>query len=127
MHWLDLLDERQRKAVAFAEHYATTFSHGATGHNDLLLIHRLAGLLEYATTHAGELPSPTPREDLPLGFGKYAQETLRQVATHDRGYVSWLFENSRDSEIQQAAERIITEWATSGRGPGNMEAKELPF
>ena len=35
--WRRMLDERQRKAIAFAETYVRDFNHGTVGHNDLLL------------------------------------------------------------------------------------------
>lgn len=44
--WLKLLDERQRKEVEFAAIYAKQFAHGTDGHNRLLLISRLADLVD---------------------------------------------------------------------------------
>jgi hypothetical protein len=35
--WRQKLDERQRKAIAFAEIYVRDFNHGTVGHNDLVL------------------------------------------------------------------------------------------
>jgi len=46
--WRQMLDERQRKAIAFAETYVRDFNHGTVGHNDLVLIARLAELLDIA-------------------------------------------------------------------------------
>lgn len=44
--WRDQLDERQRKEVEFASLYAKDFGHGTDGHNRLLLIAKLATLLD---------------------------------------------------------------------------------
>lgn len=46
--WQDNLDERQRKEVALARIYAADFAHGTDGHNRLLLIAKLADLLDEA-------------------------------------------------------------------------------
>lgn len=46
--WLQELDERQRKELYFAKLYAAEFSHGTDGHNRLLLIAKLADLLDKA-------------------------------------------------------------------------------
>lgn len=46
--WRAKLDDRARKHVAFAQHYADHFSHGAPGHLDLLTIAALANLLDEA-------------------------------------------------------------------------------
>lgn len=35
--WRQMLHERQRKAIAFAETYVGDFNHGTVGHNDLVL------------------------------------------------------------------------------------------
>lgn len=43
---VDLLDERQRKELAFARLYAADFSHGTDGHNRLLLLARLADIID---------------------------------------------------------------------------------
>ncbi len=40
------LDERQRKEVQFAEVYAKDFNHGTVGHNTMLVVARLAALLD---------------------------------------------------------------------------------
>lgn len=45
-HWMDGLDDRTRKHVIFARHYAESFNHGAPGHLDLLTIAALARLLD---------------------------------------------------------------------------------
>lgn len=44
--WRSSLDDRMRTHVAFAEHYAQHFAHGAPGHLDLLTIAKLASLLD---------------------------------------------------------------------------------
>ena len=46
-NWRDYLDDRQKKEVALAEHYASD-PHGTDGHNRLLLIAKLAQLLDEA-------------------------------------------------------------------------------
>lgn len=47
MTWLDTLDDRQRQEIALARLYDTpTFRHGTTGHQQLILISRLAQLLD---------------------------------------------------------------------------------
>lgn len=43
--WQSLLDERQRKEVEFALLYSSMFAHGTTGHNQLMLIAKLASVL----------------------------------------------------------------------------------
>ena len=35
--WRQMLDERQRKAIAFAETYVRDFNHGTVGHNEMVL------------------------------------------------------------------------------------------
>jgi hypothetical protein len=45
MDWLNELDERQRKEVAFACVYRDHYAHGTDGHNRLLLIAKLFDLL----------------------------------------------------------------------------------
>lgn len=44
--WLTYFDDRQRKQIAFSRLYARDFSHGATGHNDMLIIAKMAELLD---------------------------------------------------------------------------------
>lgn len=46
LYWFDTLDERQQKEVRFAREYADRYSHGTDGHNRLLLVARLADLLD---------------------------------------------------------------------------------
>src|SRR5690242_6214769 len=40
------LDERQRKEVSFARDYSINFNHGTDGHNRLLLIAKLADMVD---------------------------------------------------------------------------------
>ena len=49
--WWDKLDERQKKELVFAECYARDFNHGTVGHNRLILLSRLAELLDEAYSH----------------------------------------------------------------------------
>jgi hypothetical protein len=42
----ELLDKRQRKQIEFAQVYAREFAHGATAHNDMLLIAKLVEILD---------------------------------------------------------------------------------
>jgi hypothetical protein len=44
--WFKQLDERQQHEVRFAQLYADTFSHGTDGHNRLLLIAKMADMLD---------------------------------------------------------------------------------
>lgn len=44
--WMDGMDERQRQEIAFARVYANQFGHGTDGHHRLLLIAKLAGMLD---------------------------------------------------------------------------------
>jgi hypothetical protein len=46
VNWLTHFDDRQRKQIAFSRLYAKDFSHGATGHNDMLIIAKMAELLD---------------------------------------------------------------------------------
>ncbi len=48
MEWQKELDERQRKEIALARIYAKDFSHGTDGHNRLLLLAKLADMLDKA-------------------------------------------------------------------------------
>jgi hypothetical protein len=59
--WTDALDERQQKELDFARLYATHYAHGTDGHSRLMLIARLAELLDAqaaATPALAGLPSP---------------------------------------------------------------------
>jgi hypothetical protein len=46
--WVQSLDERHQKELLFARVYAQGFSHGTDGHNRLLLINKMAELLDQA-------------------------------------------------------------------------------
>lgn len=46
--WMEGLDERMVKHIAFARNYADQFAHGAPGHLDLMTIAVLAKLLDTA-------------------------------------------------------------------------------
>jgi hypothetical protein len=44
--WLVHFDDRQRKQIAFSRLYARDFAHGATGHNDMMIVAKMAELLD---------------------------------------------------------------------------------
>lgn len=46
MGWRIHFDERQRKEIAFAQLYARDFHHGTSGHNDMMIIAKMAELLD---------------------------------------------------------------------------------
>ncbi len=50
-HWMNQLDERQQKELLFARLYQKEFAHGTDGHHRLLLIAKLAEMLD--TCHFG--------------------------------------------------------------------------
>ena len=54
MTWTDQLDERQQKELALARTYARDFHHGTDGHSRLMLIARLAELLDAAQQATAE-------------------------------------------------------------------------
>lgn len=60
--WRDGLGMRERQEVELAEHYATHLRHGTDGHSRLMLIARLAALLDCATAPAEERPAPAIEE-----------------------------------------------------------------
>jgi hypothetical protein len=105
--WRQMLDERQRKAIAFAETYVRDFNHGTIGHNDLVLIARLAELLDVA---AGlkETPKPPDPAAIVLTFGKYRDRTLAEVFQLDPGYIDWLAREGRDETVRTAARSLLT-------------------
>jgi hypothetical protein len=43
--WEELLTAREVNEVHLAHHYAVHFAHGTTGHNQLMLIRKLASML----------------------------------------------------------------------------------
>lgn len=45
--WEKLLDDRQRAEIAFAKMYTKSFAHGTDGHHRLMIIARLAELLDH--------------------------------------------------------------------------------
>ena len=128
--WRAALDERQRKTIAFAEIYVRDFNHGTVGHNDLVLIAKLAELLDVATG-AREPPPPTPPSAIRLTFGKHAGKTLGELLVLDWGYLDWLANNARDEGLRSAAATVIhddevaaIEARQAGEPPGEAE---LPF
>lgn len=52
LRWTQELDERQKKEINFARTYADLFNHGTNGHNQYLLIAKLASLLYIITGEA---------------------------------------------------------------------------
>lgn len=101
-----MIDERQRKEVAFSELYAAEFNHGTTGHNQLMLIARLAELLD-AATGAKELPPPPEPADIKLTFGKHSGRSLGELLTVDYGYLEWLAHEARDAALKAAAQQVL--------------------
>lgn len=59
--WQAGLDERQRREVELARLYARDFGHGTAGHNRLMLIDELAGMLDCLSDDA-------PVSQRPLGY-----------------------------------------------------------
>lgn len=45
-HWHNKFTERERQEIAFAQVYTDQFAHGTTGHNALIIIAKLARLLD---------------------------------------------------------------------------------
>lgn len=115
-----LLDERQHKEIAFAEVYTRDFHHGTTGHNALLLIARLALLLDVAVGNSA-MPEPPPAGEIVLTFGKHNGKTLNQVWAVDPGYVEWLAKEGRDPDVRAAAQSF------AGGGTESPDDGELPF
>lgn len=54
--WRDHCTERELKEIDFATVYAEQFAHGTTGHNQLMIIAKLAGLLDQ-----GLIPAAPPK------------------------------------------------------------------
>lgn len=117
-----MLDEHQRKAIAFAETYVRDFNHGTVGHNDLVLIARLAELLDIA---AGlkEAPKPPEPADLVLTFGKYRDRRLGELVRIDPGYVDWLAREGRDEAVRTAARSLLTLPANAP----DARSEDVPF
>ena len=120
--WRQMLDERQRKAIAFAETYVRDFNHGTVGHNDLVLIARLAELLDIASG-LKEAPKPPEPANLVLTFGKYSDRRLGEVFQLDPGYVDWLAREGRDEAGRTAARDLLTVPAS---GP-ESGSEDVPF
>lgn len=107
-NWRELLDEKQRKEIAWASTYATDFGHGTVGHNQLLLIAHLAGLLDQlARDGVLSRPEPPLSAEIVLNFGKYTGKTLGQIHAIDSDYVRWLSEKARDDDVRQAALELL--------------------
>lgn len=105
--WRDtLIDDRQRKEVTFAELYAADFNHGTTGHNQLMLIARLAELLDVAVGNK-ELPPPPEPAEIRLTFGKHSGRMLGELLTLDYGYLEWLGREARDEALKAAACQVL--------------------
>lgn len=115
-----LLDERQHKEIAFAEVYTRDFHHGTTGHNALLLIARLALLLDVAVGNSA-MPEPLPAGEIVLTFGKHNGKTLNQVWSIDPGYIEWLAREGRDPDVRTAA------LSFAGGGADGIESGDIPF
>ena len=78
MIWLDTLDDRGQKEVEFARVYQQHYAHGTDGHGRLLLIAKLAALLDTMETDLRQVQGQcTIFEDLVLA----AAEQLGDVTT----------------------------------------------
>jgi hypothetical protein len=69
MTWIDDLDPRQQQELDFARLYATSYAHGTDGHGRLMLIARLAHLLnqlegDLQLAHLQALDDRPPLEQL---------------------------------------------------------------
>jgi len=120
--WRQMLDERQRKAIAFAETYVRDFNHGTVGHNDLVLIARLAELLDI-TAGLKEATKPPEPANLVLTFGKYRDQRLGEVFQIDPSYVDWLAREGRDEAVRIAARSLLTLPAS----PPESGSEDVPF
>lgn len=121
--WREQLDEKMRKQVAFAELYTKDFGHGVVGHNDYILIARLALLLDVAAG-VKEMPTPPAGGELVLTFGKYRDKTIGQVWLLDPGYVEWLAREGRDLEVRAAAQALLEPQASEAT---EENPEDLPF
>jgi hypothetical protein len=54
MNWRAELDEQQRKEVLFAQDYAASYAHGTDGHSRLMLIAKMAELLDKQEENNGK-------------------------------------------------------------------------
>jgi hypothetical protein len=67
MSWIDALDDRGRKEIAWAKFYDTKeYRQGTTGHHQLLLISRMAQLLDQLETNlqlANLRAAPAPADE----------------------------------------------------------------
>ncbi len=105
------------------------FGHGAIGHNDYILIARLAEILDIA---AGlkEPPKPPEPGDILLTFGKYNGKTIGEVYRIDSDYVRWLADKARDEVVRAAALELLGQPApappTDAMPPGESE-EDPPF
>ncbi|HHY47130.1 MAG TPA: hypothetical protein GX506_07520 [Firmicutes bacterium] len=54
-----------------------------------------------------EIPSPPRPEEIVIGFGKYARNTLGEILDRDPGYVEWLRDNARDEVVRRAAKDLL--------------------
>jgi len=122
--WMDALDERQRKQVEFSRLYTRDFNHGASGHNDLVLIARLAELLDQLGE--GKEVRKADRADQPVGFGKYRLRTLRQILAEDPEYLEWLGREAREPEMREAVTRLLGSAAPVGPRVAASEEPPLP-
>lgn len=100
-NWRAQFSEREQKEIRFAELYAAEYSHGTTGHNALLLIAKLAGLLD------GRVSEPEEPGDRVLSFGRYRGRRLADVLRLDADYVEWLAREGRDLPVRQAARDLL--------------------
>jgi hypothetical protein len=53
--WVQFLDERQQKHLAFCQNYAMAYAHGAPGHIDFMFIATLGTLLDKQDATISEL------------------------------------------------------------------------
>jgi hypothetical protein len=120
--WRQMLDERQRKAIAFAETYVRDFNHGTVGHNDLVLIARLAELLDVAAGMKEAAKPPEPA-DLVLTFGKYRERRLGEVFQLDPSYIDWLAREGRDEAVRTAARSLLSAPASAPESG----SEDVPF
>lgn len=72
-HWMNALDERQQKELLLARLYAKDFAHGTDGHHRLLLIAKLAQMLDdgFGRVVAQQVPddfTPPSKVNKPAGL-----------------------------------------------------------